>query len=75
MNEQFMQGIQQVKGMMRQVQMMSNPRQGISQLMQQNPQMSQVMQICNGQNPKQVFYSMCQQRGVDPEQIINMLKS
>lgn len=75
MNQQFMQNIQQVKNMMRQMQSMKNPNIAINQIIQQNPQMNQVMQMCQGQNPKQVFYSMCKQQGVDPEQFINMLKS
>lgn len=39
-----------------------------------NPQMAQVMQMCNGKNPQEVFYSMCKQQGINPNDILNMFK-
>ena len=65
---QMMQNIKQVKGMMNMFQ--GNPMA----LAQQNPMLNQVMQMCKGQNPEQLFYSMCRQRGVDPNMIINELR-
>ena len=65
---QMMQGIQQVKGMMNMFK--GNPMA----LAQQNPMLGQVMQMCQGQNPEQLFYAMCQQRGVDPNAILNELR-
>lgn len=65
---QMRQGIQQVKGLM---QMASgNPMS----LVQQNPQLAQVMQMCQGQNPEQVFYAMCKQRGIDPQAFLQELR-
>ena len=75
MNQDMMQGIQQIKFMMKQMQTLQNPNIAIQQMAQSNPQIQQVMQMCQGQNPKDIFYSMCKQRGVDPNEIINMLKS
>lgn len=33
-----------------------------------------IRQVVGARNPKDVFYSMCQQKGVDPNQILEMLK-
>lgn len=63
--------IAQLYGMFRNSQ---NPQAMLSQLAKNNPQMAQVMQMCNGRNPQQVFYEMCQQRGVDPNTILSQFK-
>lgn len=63
--------IAQLYGMFRNSQ---NPQAMLSQLAKSNPQMAQVMQMCNGRNPQQVFYEMCQQRGVDPNTILSQFK-
>lgn len=60
---QMRQGIQQVKNIMH----MGNPMA--------NPQLAQVMQMCQGQNPEQVFYAMCKQRGIDPNAFLQELRS
>lgn len=62
---QMQQSIQQVKGMMNM--MSGNPMA----MAQKNPMMNQVMQMCQGQNPEQVFYAMCKQRGIDPQAFLN----
>jgi len=59
---QLMQGIQQVKRIMR----MGDLRQ--------NPQMQQVMQMCQGQNPQVVFETMCRQMGVNPNDVLNAIR-
>lgn len=55
---------------------MQNPNAAIQTLMQRNPMMQQAMQLINSSNmsPKDLFYSMAQQQGVDPNQILNMFK-
>lgn len=55
---------------------MQNPNAAIQILMQRNPMMQQAMQLINSSNmsPKDLFYNMAQQQGVDPEQILNMFK-
>lgn len=65
---QLMQQIQQVKGLM--ALSKGNPMA----ILQSNPQMQQVMQMCKGQNPKAVFENMCKQQGINPDAIINALK-
>lgn len=44
---------------------------------QNNPQMQQVMSVIqqNGGNAKQAFYNMAQQRGVDPNVILQQLNN
>lgn len=59
---QLMQGIQQVKQIMR----MGDLRQ--------NPQMQQIMQMCQGQNPQVVFETMCRQMGVNPNDVLNAIR-
>ena len=64
---QMLQNIQQVKGLMQMAN--GNPMA----LAQQNPMVGQIMQMCKGQNPQQIFYAMCQQQGINPNEIINEL--
>lgn len=52
---------------------LNNPQKAIQQMVSQNPQMAQIMQMCNGKNPKDVFMAECQRRGVDPQQILSQL--
>lgn len=59
--------IQQVKQMM---QTMQNPMSAIKD----NPEMQQVLQMCQGKNPKDLFYSLCKQRNVNPDDILKQLK-
>lgn len=48
----------------------------LNQLMQNNPQYAQVQKLIsdNGGDAKAAFYQLAQQNGIDPEQIINMLR-
>ena len=41
-----------------------------------NPQLQQVMNMVKASKmtPKEYFYALAKQRGVDPEQILNMLR-
>ena len=68
------QAIQQVKRMMNMFRAASNPQQMLMQAAQQNPAIGTVMQMCNGKNPKDVFYEQCQKMGVNPDDIINQLR-
>ena len=53
-----------------------NPQQMIMQLAQKNPHMSQIMNELNtsGMSAKDLFYNKAKQLGVDPNQILGMLK-
>lgn len=65
---QLMQNIQQVKGLMGMTN--GNPMA----LMQSNPQIAQVMQMCKGQNPQKLVEQMCKQQGIDMNALINALR-
>lgn len=69
LSPEIMQNIQQVKGMMNMLK--GNPQT----IMQQNPMLNQVMQMCQGKNPETVFKSMCKSKGIDPDAFINALKN
>lgn len=45
-------------------------------MINQNPQMKQVMEMVNknGGNPKDAFYALAKEKGVNPDDILNMLK-
>ena len=66
----------QIKQMMNMVKSAGNPQAMLNQMMQNNPQYQQVMQLVNqaGGDPKAAFYQMAQQMGVNPDEIIGMLK-
>lgn len=69
LSPQIMQNIKQVKGIM---QMMNgNP----TALAQQNPMLHQVVQMCKGQDPQQLFMSMCKARGINPDAILKELRN
>ena len=68
------QAIQQVKRMMNMFRAASNPQQMLMQAAQHNPAIGTVIQMCNGKNPKDVFYEQCQKMGVNPDEIINQLR-
>lgn len=54
----------------------NNPQQLLNSLAGQNPQLNQVMQLVNSgkMTPKQIFMNMANQQGVNPNDIISMLK-
>ena len=66
--------IAQFKNMISMLKTASNPTAMLQMLSQNNPQLAQVMQLCQGKNPEQVFRSMCAQKGINPDDIINQLK-
>ena len=66
--------IQNLKGIINQIQSMANPQMAIMQMAQQNPAINQVMQMCRGKNPKDMFFEECKRRNIDPNAILNQLK-
>ena len=72
-SQQLPNNIQQIIQMAKTTQ---NPQQLLNILSQQNPQVSQFMQMINTNNitPKQLFMNMANQRGVNPNDIIAMFK-
>lgn len=68
--------LSQIKQMMNMVRSAGNPQAMLQSIAQNNPQMKQVMDIVSqsGGDPKEAFYKMAEEKGVDPEQILSMLK-
>ncbi len=66
----------QVRQMLQLVRSSNNPGAALQMMAQKNPQLKQVMDVVNqsGGEPQKAFYTLCQQRGVDPQQILNALK-
>ena len=54
----------------------NNSQAMLQMLAAQNPQLRQVLDYVqqSGGDPKEAFYKLAQEKGVDPNQIINMLK-
>lgn len=48
----------------------------LNQMMMNNPQYQQVMEYVNqnGGNPKDAFYKLAKEKGVDPEEILKQLR-
>ena len=59
-----------------QIRSANDPNSMFQSLAATNPQIQQVMQYVqqNGGDAKQAFYNLAQQRGVDPNSILNQLK-
>ena len=68
--------ISSVQDMMRMVQTAGNPQAAMSQLMQSNPMMAQVMQYVqqNGGDAKAAFYKAAQDMGIDPNSVLSQLR-
>ena len=69
-------GMAQIRQMMSMERTAGNPQAMLTQMMQNNPQLQNAMRLVKqaGGDPKKAFYDLAQQRGVDPEEILNMLK-
>lgn len=68
--------LSQIKSMLNMVRSAGNPQAMLQSMMQNNPQMREIMGLVNqyGGDPKTAFYKLAQEKGVDPQQILNMLK-
>ena len=65
----------QVKQMMDMVRNARNPAEMLSRLASTNPQVNQVMKLVQSAgDPKKAFYDLARQKGVNPDDILNMLK-
>ena len=65
-----------VKPMMDMVRGAGNPMAVIQSLVGNNPKFQQVTSLVQqyGNDPKRAFYALCEQKGIDPNQILNALK-
>ena len=66
----------QIKQMMNLVRSSSNPKMALQTMIQSNPQMQNVMNYINqnGGDPKAAFYNLAKQKGVDPDEVLNILR-
>lgn len=69
------QNLGKVKDMMNLVRNAHNPQAMVMQLASKNPQMKQIMDMVgtNG-DPRQIFMNACKSKGVNPEDILSMMK-
>lgn len=65
--------ISNIKNYMGAIKMAQNPSQAIEELSRQNPRVKQMMDMCKGRNPKDVFIEQCESMGYDPKDIIQLL--
>ena len=65
-----------IKQMMQMVRGAQNPQAMLQSLAQSNPQLRQVLDVVQqaGNDPQRAFYAICQQKGIDPNTILNALK-
>lgn len=68
--------LQPIKQMMQMVRSAGNPRAMLQTIAQNNPQMRQVMELVqkSGGDPQKAFYALAEQRGINPQQILDALK-
>lgn len=68
--------IDQIRTLMNSVRNAQNPRMMMEQMIQSNPQFQSVMNLVrqNGGDPKTAFYNLARQRGVNPDEILSLLK-
>ena len=66
----------QIKQMMQMVRSAGNPQAMLNQLVQTNPKVKQVMDYVNasGGDPKAAFYRLANEKGINPQDILNQLK-
>lgn len=68
------QAAQSAKRMMGMLQAVKDPQQALMMAAQKNPQLNAVMQMCQGKDPQQVFYEECKKSGVNPDEVMNLLR-
>lgn len=72
----FNNNIQQIKQMMNIVKSSQNPQAMLENLASNNPRLRDIMQTVkqSGGSAKTAFYQLAQQRGINPNDILNVLK-
>jgi len=66
----------QIKQIINTIRTAQNPQMAINALINNNPMMKQAMDIINqyGGDPQKAFYDIARQKGIDPQEIMDMLK-
>ena len=65
---------QSAKRMMGLLQAVKDPQKALMMAAEQNPQLNAVMQLCQGRNPQDVFYEECKKSGINPDDVMNLLR-
>lgn len=64
-----------IKQMVNMVKAAKNPQAMLNQMIQNNPNYRQITDIINQYgDPKKAFYALAQQNGIDPDEILSMLR-
>lgn len=63
----------QMKNMINMMKAGGNPQAMVNQMMQSNPQINQIIQQYGG-DPQTAFYKFAEANGIDPNEVLNMLK-
>ena len=63
----------QVKQMAQTIKLCNNPQAMVSQMLSQNPQVNQIINQYGG-DPKTAFYKYAEANGVNPDEILKMMK-
>lgn len=63
----------QVKQISQMIRSSGNPQAMLNQMVSQNPQINQIINQYGG-DPKTAFYKYAEANGVDPNEILNMMK-
>lgn len=67
--------LQQIKQLMQMVKSSKNPQAILQTIGSQNPQFQQAINLIRaGNNPRDLFYALAKQKGVDPNIIIQALQ-
>lgn len=62
-----------LKNMLNMIKSGGNPQAMVESMVANNPQIQQAIQQAGG-DPKKAFYNMAQQMGVDPQEVLKMMK-
>jgi hypothetical protein len=73
LNQSNMSRIGQAKQMAQMFKSASNPNALVNQMMSQNPQVRQIINQYGG-DPKTAFYKYAEANGIDPNDVLGMLK-
>ena len=65
--------MQSAKQFVNMIKSAGNPQAMVQSMIARNPQLQQILQQY-GNDPQKAFYAYAQQHGIDPNEIINMMK-
>ena len=65
--------LSQARQMVQTIKSCGNPQAMVNQMISQNPQVNQIINQYGG-DPKTAFYKYAEANGVNPEEILNMMK-